>query len=121
MTILTFAVNENNDIYLDEVGNIAFAYDLEAIKQQCQQAAQTLLGEMIYNVNDGIPYFQTIWVGVPNVAQFTAALRRAFLAVGGVLEIITLITSQSNDTLSYTATIRTIYGNGGFIGTITPP
>ena len=120
MTILTFAVNSANDIYLDALGNLAFAFDLTAITQECQQAAKTLLGEMVYNTNQGIPYFQTLWIGVPNVQQFTAALRRAFLAVGGVLEVVSLITSQTNNTLSYTAVIRTIYGNDGFIDIITP-
>lgn len=120
MTILTFSVNAQNDIYLDALGNIAFAYDLTAITQQCAQAAKTLLGEMIYNVNQGIPYFQTLWVGVPSVGQYTAALRTAFLAVGGVIEVVSLITSQVNNTLTYTAVIRTIYGSGGFVDTITP-
>lgn len=120
MTILTFSVNSSNDMYLDEFGNIAFAYDLTAITQQCQQAAKTLLGEMVYNINDGIPYFQTLWVGTPNIAQYTSALRRAFLAVDGVLEVVSLITSHSGNTLSYTAVIRTIYGSGGFVDTISP-
>ena len=120
MTILTFSVNSSNDLYLDPVGNLAFAYDLSAITQQCQQAAKTLLGEMIYNINQGIPYFQTLWVGVPNVQQYTAALRAAFLAVGGVLEVVSLITSQADNDFSYTAVIRTIYGSGGFFDTVTP-
>lgn len=119
MTILTFGVNSSNDIYLDSVGNLALVYDLTAITQQCQQVAKTLLGEMIYNVNQGIPYQQTLWVGVPNIGQYTSALRSAFLAVDGVLEVVSLITSQSENTLTYTAVIRTIYGNGGFFDTIT--
>lgn len=120
MTILTFSVNSANDLYIDSVGNLSLSYDLSAITQQCQQAAKTLLGEMIYNINEGIPYFQTLWIGVPNVPQYTAALRRAFLAVGGVLEVVSLITSQSNNDFSYTAVIRTIYGGGSFVDTITP-
>jgi|SRR5271155_4158409 len=120
MTILTFGVNSANDIYLDPLGNLALVYDLTAITQECQQAAKTLLGEMVYNVNQGIPYFQALWIGVPNVGQFTGALRRAFLAVGGVVEVVSLITSQSGNAFSYTAVIRTIYGNGGFIDTVTP-
>ena len=119
MTILTFAVNSNNDLYLNAEGNIAYAYDLTAIIQQCQQAAKTLLGEMVYTTNQGLPYFQTVWTGTPNIAQYTAALRRAFLAVGGVLEVVSLMTSQTNNTLSYTAMIRTIYGNGNFTESIT--
>ena len=120
MTILTFSVNSANDIYLDSVGNIAFAYDLTAITQECAQAAKTLLGEMIYNINQGIPYFQTVWIGVPNIGQYTAALRRAFLAIDGVLEVVSILTSQTDNTLSYTAVIRTIYGSGGFADTVTP-
>ena len=55
MTILTFAVNSANDIYLDALGNLAFAFDLTAITQECQQAAKTLLGDMVDNTNQGIP------------------------------------------------------------------
>lgn len=120
MPSLTIAVNAQNDIYLNEQGNLAFATDLTSLTQQCAQAAKTLLGEMIYNVNNGIPYFQTLWIGIPNVGQFTSALRRAFLAVDGVLEVVSLITSQSENAFSYTAIIRTVYGSGGFADTISP-
>ncbi len=120
VSYLTFSVNSQNDLYLDALGNIALAYDLIAITQQCQQVAKTLLGELIYNTSTGIPYFQVLWVGVPNVAQFTGALRTAFLTVGGVLEVVSLMTSQVGNSLSYTAVIRTVYGNGAFTDTITP-
>ena len=49
---------------------------------------------MVFNVNQGIPYFQTVWIGVPNIQQFKAALRAAFLTVPNVVEVISLITSQ---------------------------
>ena len=107
------------DLYLTPDGNIAMAYDLQAVLQSCAEAAQTILGEMVFNVNAGIPYFQTVWVGVPNVAQFTAALRTAFLAVGGgglVVEVVSLITSQVGSVLTYNAIIRTIYGTGPIVG-----
>lgn len=115
-------VNDNipgvapNDIYLDAMGNIALAVDLQAVLQACAQAAQTLLGEMIYNTNQGIPYEQTVWVGVPNIQQFTASLRAAFLAVSNVVEVVSLITSQVDNTLAYTAVIRTNFGTGGISG-----
>ena len=108
----TFAVNENNDIYLDQYGNLAIVTGIEAIMQGCKQAAQTLLGEMIYNINQGVPYFQQLWNGVPNVQQWTAALRNAFFTVPGVVEIISLITSQDGNTFNYTAVIRTSVGMG---------
>ena len=108
-----------NDIYLDSQGNVAISLDLQAVLEACAQAARTTLGEMIFNVDQGIPYFETVWVGVPNIPQYTAALRAAFLGVGGgglVVEVVSLVTSQIDNTLSYTAVIRTIYGSGGISG-----
>jgi urea transporter len=112
----TFAVNTQNDLYLDNNGNLAIVYDLTATLQACAQAAKTLLGEMVLNINQGIPYFQTVWVGVPNTQQFNAALRAAFFSVAGVVEVVSLMTQQVNNALQYTAVIRTIYGTGGLTG-----
>lgn len=108
----TFAVNENNDLYLDQYGNLAIATGIMAIMQGCAQAAKTLLGEMVFNINQGLPYFEQVWVGVPNIQQWTAALRSAFFTVPGVIEVVSLITSQDNNTLTYTAVIRTSVGTG---------
>lgn len=112
----TIAVNDNNDIYLNNDNNLYIAYNLQAALQGCEQAAKTLLGEMVLNINQGIPYFQTIWVGVPNIQQYNSALRTAFFSVDGVIEVVSLITTQQSNTLSYTAIIRTIYGTGGIGG-----
>ena len=111
----------DNDIYLDQYGNIAMSFDQQSLLEECAQVARTLLGEMIFNTDQGIPYFQVVWTGVPNIAQFNAALRQSFLNVNGVIEVVSLTTQQANDTsqnasyndtLFYTAVIRTIYGTG---------
>lgn len=112
----TFAVNANNDIYIGDDGNLAIAIDLQAVLQACAQAAKTLLGEMVLNTDQGIPYFETVWNGVPQIQQFQAALRRAFLNVTGVVEVVSLITSQVDNTLQYTAVIRTVFGGGAISG-----
>ncbi len=110
-----------NDIYLDQYGNISLSFDQECLLQECSQVARTLLGEMIFNTDLGVPYFETVWEGVPNIAQFTASLRQSFLNVAGVIEVVSLTTERDkntklntpyNDTLTYTAIIRTIYGTG---------
>lgn len=124
MLALSANVNNNipgvapNDLYLDGDGNIVMAVDIQAALQACAEAAKTLLGEMVLNTDQGIPYFQTVWVGVPNVQQFNAALRVAFLAVPNVLEVVSLITSQQNNTLQYTAIIRTSFGIGNLTNQI---
>ena len=111
----------NNDIYLNNQGNIAMSYNIDAVLQQCAQVAKVLLGEMVFNTDLGIPYFETVWVGVPNVAQFNASLRSSFLNVNGVLEVVSLLTSQGadgspSDRLTYTAIIRTTFGTGAING-----
>lgn len=112
----TFSVNAQNDIYLNKAGNLSLSFGLEAVLQDCSQVAKVLLGEMVLNTNSGIPYFQTVWNGIPNIQQFTSALRSAFLGVPDVVEVVSLITSQTDNVLSYTAVIRTIYGSGGLSG-----
>jgi len=116
MTAQTLAVNENNDIYLGKDGNLVVVFNLQGTLQACEHAAITILGEMIYQVDKGIPNFELIWVGVPNVQQYQAALRAALLEVAGVVEIVSFIVDISDNTLSYTAIIRTIYGVGSING-----
>lgn len=108
-----------NDIYLDANGNISLSFDIQAVLEACAEAARTILGEMIFNTNQGIPYFQIVWIGVPNIQQFIASLRAAFLVVPNVLEVISLIASQQANVLSYTAIIRTTFGTGNLANSIT--
>lgn len=107
-----------NDIYLNSEGNLSISLGIDAILENCAEAAKTRLGELIFDVNQGIPYFETVWGGVPNIEQFSGSLRQAFLNVEGVVEVVSLITSQENNTLLYTAIIRTTEGTGGISGNI---
>ena len=124
MPTLTLSANVNgtianvayNDLYLNSMGNIATSYDQQAILEQCSQATKTQLGEMVLNTDIGIPYANTLWVGVPNEQQFISAITNAILSVQGVLEVVSLITSQGGnldaDNYNFNAVIRTIYGTG---------
>ena len=102
----------DNDIYLDSGGNIAVSTNIQAILENCAQAAKTRLGEEVLHTDQGIPYFTTVFIGVPNLPQTQAAFRAAWLAVAGVLEVISLIMTQEENTLLYTAIIRTTEGIG---------
>ncbi len=124
MPTLTLSANVNgaipnvayNDLYLNSMGNISTSFDQQALLEQCSQATKTLLGEMTLNVDTGIPYDNTLWLGVPNTQQFNAAITNALLSIQGVLEVVSLITSQggsnSSDNFTFTAIVRTIYGTG---------
>lgn len=109
---LTLAVNARNDLFLGSDGNIATNTELAATMQACEHAARTVLAEKIYAADDGIPYFDIVWVGSPNLLQFEAFLRRAFLSVEGVELIAALAIARDGNTLRYNATIQTIYGTG---------
>ena len=109
---MTFGVNENNDIFINSSGNLDIQTGIEATLQACAQISKAQLGEMIYEAEAGIPNFQVVWVGVPNLSQFEAYLRTALLSVEGVSNILNLTTNISNNVLSYTAVIQTIYGQG---------
>lgn len=112
MTAQCFAVNDNNDIFLGKDGNLSIVFDLQGTLQACAHAAKTILGEMIFATNQGLPNFQVVWVGVPNLQQYEAAVRATILAIDGVSEVVSFLADMSDNTLTYTITIRTIYGVG---------
>jgi hypothetical protein len=117
MTI-TLGLNENNDLFLDDTGNIAIFSALSAAVQNCSTATKAQLGEMIFANDSGMPNFQVVWVGQPNIPQFEAALRSTLSAVPDVTAVLDINTTRTDDILNYTATISTIYGNGVINGNI---
>lgn len=108
--MITFAGDENNDWTLDREGNIAMLTGASAVSQTSVEFAKTRLGEMIHQINIGIPFFITAFDRSPNLAQFEAAMRRRLLTVPDVLSITALQAEISGDALKYTATLKTIYG-----------
>ena len=102
--------NSNNDIYLDANGNLAMGFGVPAVKQACFNVSKASLGEEIFSTLNGIPFFQAVFVGVPNIQMFQSYLRSAILSVPGVALIQSLTVTVQNNTLSYTAVIETIYG-----------
>lgn len=110
--VKTFATNADNDLYIGADGNLAIATGLDAVMGACASAAKALLGEMVLEVNKGIPYFQSVFNGIPNLAIFQSYLLNALNAVPGVNSVKNLTVSVSNHTLNYTAEIDTIYGLG---------
>lgn len=112
MTAQTLAVNSQNDLYLGTDGNIALVFNMQGTLEACAHATKTILGEMIFAINQGLPNFQLVWVGVPNLQQYEAAVRATLLAVDGVVEIVSFLIDLTDNNLTYTATIRTIYGTG---------
>ena len=109
-----------NDLFLNDAGNIAIAGStqtnadqLNAVLMACATAAKAQLGEMVLQTNVGVPNFQLIWNGVPNIPQWRAALIAILRSVEGVVDVLSLTTSQATqNVLSYQAVILTQYGQG---------
>lgn len=106
---LTF---DGSDLTIGGNGDLIMVTGLDAVLNDASRAAKTLLGEMVLAVDEGIPYFQVVWNGSPNLNQFQASFRARLLNVPGVVEIVSLSLGQLASTLAYRAVIRTIYGTG---------
>lgn len=107
-----FTVDSNNDLVLATNGNLSISSGLQAVMQACEQAAKAQLGEMILAVDEGMPNFDVVWNGAPNIPQFEAYLIARLNSVEGVTEVSEVSASASAGVLTYTATIKTIYGDG---------
>lgn len=108
----SFAVDSNNDLVIGQDDKLVMSTGLDAVLQNCAHAAKTILGEMVLQVNEGLPYFEAIWIGAPNFAVWEAAFRRRILAVEGVTGIVSLEIISQAGVMSYVASISTVYGSG---------
>jgi len=107
--VKTLSVNESNDIFTKN-GLLVIADGVEALRQQCTQIMSTVRGEMQYAIDRGIPYYQTLWTGSPNVLAFEAAARDALLSLAGVTGIDSFSARLQDNVLTYSVSINTIYG-----------
>ncbi len=108
----TIGVDENNDLYLGKDGNFVVLTGLPAILQLCKQASLVQLGEMIYRTNEGLPNFEALWNGSPNLKQYESALRITLLKVPGVKSVKNLVITKTKNILSYSVEILTEEGTG---------
>ena len=112
----SLAVDGDNDIYIGPGGSLAVASGLEAVLQNCAQAAKAQIGEMVFSIDTGMPNFAAVWNGTPNIGVFEAYLRQTLLAVQDVTGIESISIAAGGGALTYTAVIQTIYGRGALNG-----
>lgn len=105
----SLANNANNDLVLNRSGNLAFVTDIDAVAQNTRTAMQAQRGEMVYQVNDGMPTRATAFDRF-NPAQFEAAARAVIMAVEGVESILSFSARKVDDVVVYETEIQTIYG-----------
>ncbi len=68
-------------------GDLSLVEGLDAISQSIKQRLQFFLGEWFLSTNDGVPWFQSIFVKSTNLLLVEAILRDRVLATPGILEL----------------------------------
>lgn len=101
---------ETNDIFLQPSGNLAVLTGQLAVENICENVSKLQLGEAVLQTGLGIPNFQAVWIGAPNIATFQQYLRKALSNANGVKKIISLTTNVSEGSLKYVAKIESAYG-----------
>ena len=108
--VKTLGTNSNHDIYIQPNGNLAFLSGQEAVEGACATASKLQLGEAVLQTTLGIPNFQAVWIGTPNIKVFESYLRNTLLSVEGVVSVVSLRAAYADNVLSYTAEIESQYG-----------
>ena len=112
----TLAVDRDNDIFVGASGSLAMALDLQAVMQACAHALKGIAGEMAFNAGRGLPYFEAVWTGSPNLRVFEDAARQTLAGIEGVTGVPAFDCSVEGNILAYRATISTVYGHGLLTG-----
>ena len=106
----TFGTNAINDIYTGSNGNLVVDTGQQAVEDACATISKMRLGEALFQTQLGLPMFQAIFNGVPNIATYENALRTTLAGVEGVAKVTVLQLSPVKNTFAYSATIESIYG-----------
>jgi hypothetical protein len=115
---VVFAVNENNDIYATPGGILATAEGLDGLVFSVGHATKAKKGEMLYAVDKGVDYDNTVFTGSVDLVKLEASLRNAINAVPEVNGTNLFEVSVDGDVVSYVATVDTIYGEEEISGVV---
>lgn len=110
ITILTEETN-NNDIAVDVSGNLAMAQGELASMQTIRHAVLTSLGELPFNQQGGVPYFETVFCDTPDLEAFQQEVQRAAEQVEGVESVNDFLMQNQNGILRYQMEIKLTNGN----------
>ena len=91
-------------------GKFVWVFDIDVVLQNCDHAMRQQLGELNYDADKGIQYFDNVFTGNPNYQRFEAQARTQILNVEGVDGITSFQFEPSGDSLKYNVEISTIYG-----------
>tara|TARA_R110000765_G_scaffold269029_2_gene368029 strand:- start:376 stop:723 length:348 start_codon:yes stop_codon:yes gene_type:complete len=103
-------VDSNRDPILKN-GSFVWVTNADVVAQSCDQAMRQQLGELNYDKDKGVQYFDNVLTGNPNFQRFEAQARNQILNVMGVSGIVSFNYDFIDGVLSYNTVISTIYGS----------
>lgn len=106
----SLALNDRNDLFIADNGSLAIVEGVYAVELACQTIVRTMLGELQFELDQGMPNFTEVWVGGPRLAQFEAYFRQMVGSRPDVVAVQSFSMSVAGGVLAYTAVIQTIYG-----------
>lgn len=106
----TFEVDSANNFVIGASGQIALIGSLSAIAQTTRQYSQARRDEMIYKIDEGVPYAMVAWAADPNEAAFEVFQRARLLQVEGVQKVTFFEIIREGEVLKYTANLETSEG-----------
>lgn len=110
MSTMTIQVNENNDLYLPDGRNLGILYDAPACAQSLRQAGLMRTGEDIFDINNGVDYFGTIFTPTPDYDAARQSIANAILKSPDVISIESLTIQVTGNEFDYEAQVLTNYG-----------
>lgn len=110
MSSATLQTNENNDLFLPDGRNLVVLQDLAALPQNVLQATLMRLAENIYNTNEGVDYFGTVFTPQQSYAAARKSLIDNIESVPDVISVQSLNITITENTFNYQAYINSVYG-----------
>jgi hypothetical protein len=110
MATSTIKTDENNDFFIDSLGNFVIISGIDAVLQDTR--AETLLrtGEDIYNANKGVDYLGSIFAPQANYDDARKSLVTAIESSPDVVRVDSLTITIEGENFEYSAEIMSIYG-----------
>lgn len=105
-----FALNENNDIFLDETGQLKILSGIEEVEQNIITRVSTFKDEIFYDPDRGVAYRETVFASAANLVSFRRSLREQTLLVNDVTDVTVLDVRQEGDQVFYEMEVTTTFG-----------
>ena len=104
-------LDEDNELVIDR--DLQFSSGVDGIAQSIRLNLQAFMGEWFLDLEDGVPYYQSILGKRYEAAKVVQAFRDPILATGGVQRLIAIGSSWDGATRTLTVSweVETVFGD----------